>query len=224
VPNYGAVVERICKDGHITAAQRDEIIKIVDYRNDIAHELQKMTFDVSRSTFVRSMRDIEKPKYDHGMLERAKFYRRFLPDKALRRGFVSELSLRSAWFRSAEQTYEHELKGLAKKIVAQDDARKAKYGKLQKELKLDDDLPEELWPYHPANERGNGTLNARGVEICYRLFDAGKSPLAVAFLMHISEKAINGHHKVWLKLGGKNRSPVELPGLYEERRKRQRRR
>jgi hypothetical protein len=92
LPNYRAVVEKICKEGHITAAQRDEIIKIVDYRNDIAHELQRMTFDVSRSTFVRSMREIEKPKYDYDMLDRAKFYRRFLPNKALRRGFVSELS------------------------------------------------------------------------------------------------------------------------------------
>jgi hypothetical protein len=224
VPNYRAIVERICKEGYITAVQRDEIIKIVDYRNDIAHELQKMTFDVSRSTFARSMREIEKPKYDYGILERAKFYMRFLPDKALRHGFVSELSLRSAWFSSAEQTYERELKGLAKKIIAQDNARKAKYGKLQNELKIDKDLPEELWPYHPANERGNGTLNARGVKICYRLFDQGKSPLAVAFLMHISKKAINGHHKAWLKLGGKDRPPVELPGLYDERRKRKRRR
>ena len=223
VPNYRAVVEKICKEGHITAVQRDEIITVVDYRNDIAHELHKMTFDVSRSTFVRSIRDFEKPRYDYDMLHRAKFYRRFLPDKALRH-FVSELSFGSLWFKSAEQTYERELQVLAKKIVSQENARKAKLGKLQKELKLDDDLPEELWPYHPANERGNGTLNARGVEICYRLFDQGKSPLAVAFLMHISKKAINNHHKAWLKLGCKDRPPVELPGLYDERRKHQRRR
>jgi hypothetical protein len=223
VPHYRAVVEKICEEGNITAAQRDEIIKIVDYRNDIAHELQEMTFDVSRSTFVRSMREIAKPKYDYDMLERAKFYRKFLPDKAFRR-FVSELSFNSLWFMSAEQTYERELKVLAKKIIAQDAARRVKFGKLQKEMKLDDDLPEEMWPYHPANERGNGTLNARGVEICYRLFDAGKSPLAVAFLMHISKRAINTHHKAWVKNGGKNRAPVELPGLYDERRKRQRRR
>jgi hypothetical protein len=75
---------------------------------------------------------------------------------------------------------------LRKKIIVQQDARKEKLGKLQAELKLPDDLPEELWPYHPANERENGTLNPRGIEIAYRLFDQGKSTLAVRYLMHIS--------------------------------------
>jgi hypothetical protein len=212
------VVEKICKEGHITATQRDEIIQIVDYRNDIAHQIQKMTFDVSQSTFARSMRSIEKPRYDYDMLERAKFYRRFLPDKALRR-FVSEASFNSLWFKSAEQTYERELKSLAKKIIAQQNARKEKHGKLQAELKLPDDLPEELYPYHPANERQNGTLNPRGIEIAYRLFDQGKSTLAVGYLMHISKKALEAHYKTWLKLGGKDRPAVELPDLYERLRK-----
>lgn len=221
--HYRAVVERLAKEGYITDVQRDEIIKVVDYRNDIAHELEKMTFDVSRSTFVRSMKEVVKPKYDYGMLERAKFYRRFLPDKALRRNFVSELSFNASWFRSAEQTYERELKVLRKKIIAQQDARKEKLGKLQAELKLPDDLPEELWPYHPANERENGTLNPRGIEIAYRLFDQDKSTLAVGYLMHISKKALDAHYKTWLKLGGKERPPVELSDLYERLKKKRRR-
>lgn len=70
---------RICEEGYITEAQRDEIIKIVNYRNDIAHELQKMTFDIGRSTIVRTMRECEKPKCDYNILRRAKFYRTFLP-------------------------------------------------------------------------------------------------------------------------------------------------
>jgi hypothetical protein len=221
-PHYRAVVERLRKEGYITDDQRDEIVKIVDYRNNIAHELHQMTFDVSRSTFVRGMREIVKPKYDYGMLERAKFYRRFLPDKAMRRGFISELSLNASWLRSAEQTYERELKVLAKKIIGQQDARRAKMGKLQKELELPEDLPEELWPYHPANERANGTLTARGIEIAYRLFDQGKSVLAVGYLTHISKKALSAHYKTWLKLGGKDRPPVELPKMFAERKKRRR--
>jgi hypothetical protein len=56
------------------------------------------------------MRKTRKPKYDYDMLARAKFYRRFLPDKAMRRGFVSEMSFNSIWFKSGEQTYERELK------------------------------------------------------------------------------------------------------------------
>ncbi len=222
-PHYRAIVERLAKDGYLTDDQQDEIIKIVEYRNNIAHELQNMTFDVSRSTYMRGMREVAKPKYDYGMLERAKFYRRFLPDTAMRRNFVSELSMNASWFRSAEQTYERELKLLEKKIIAQQNVRKGKLGKLQAELKLPDDLPEELWPYHPANERTNGTLNPRGVEIAYRLFDQGKSTLAVGYLMHISKKALDAHYKTWLRLGGKDRPPVELPDLYERFKKKPKR-
>jgi hypothetical protein len=223
VPNYRAVTERICKEGYITEAQRDEIIKIVNYRNNIAHELQKMTFDIGRSAFIRSIREYEKPKYDHNILSRAKFYRTFLPDTVLR-DFVLEMSFDSLMFEAAEQTYERELRVLGQKIIAQGAVRKAKLGKLHKEMLLPDDWPEELWPYHPANQRRNGTLNARGIEVCYRLFDSGKSALAVAFLMHVSKRAIKSHHEVWIKSGGKNRAPVKVPGLCADRKKRQRRR
>ncbi|MGJ5205877.1 hypothetical protein [Bradyrhizobium sp. HKCCYLR20261] len=219
-PHYRAVVERLAKEGYITDHQRDEIISIVNYRNNIAHELEKMTFDVSRSAFIRGIKEISPPKYDYEMLERVKFYRRFLPDTAMRRDFVLELSMSELWFRSAEQTYERELKVLKKKIYSQQEGRKLKLGKLVEELKLPDDLPEELWPYHPANERANGTLNARGIEIAYRLFDQGKSTLAVGYMMHISKKALDAHYKKWLKLGGKNRPPVELPDLYARLKKR----
>jgi hypothetical protein len=49
VPNYRAVTDRICKEGLITTAPRDEIVQIVNYRNNIAHELQKMTFDIKHT-------------------------------------------------------------------------------------------------------------------------------------------------------------------------------
>jgi hypothetical protein len=45
-----------------------------------------------------------------------------------------------------------------------------------------------LHPRHPTNqyfggrdgERDSGRLTKRGVEICYRLYDIGKSPVAVS--------------------------------------------
>ena len=48
-------------------------------------------------------------------------------------------------------------------------------------------------------------LTPRGVEICYRLFDAGKSRYAVATTMNISFGAANHRYEVWKKLGGVNR-------------------
>jgi hypothetical protein len=54
----------------------------------------------------------------------------------------------------------------------------------------------------------NGDLYKRGIEVCLRLFDLGKSPLAVATLMSISLKAAGERHKQWLIAGGKERSPT----------------
>jgi len=49
------------------------------------------------------------------------------------------------------------------------------------------------------------TLTQRGEEICYRLFDKGKSPMAVAHLMGISLKAARKRHGMWQATGGVNR-------------------
>ena len=48
-------------------------------------------------------------------------------------------------------------------------------------------------------------LTPRGIEICYRLFDAGKSRYAVATLMGISFGAATHRLDAWKKLGGVNR-------------------
>lgn len=69
-------------------------------------------------------------------------------------------------------------------------------------------------PKDPANKHEVGglmKLTPRGVEICYRLFDAGKSRYAVKTLMDISFGAATHRHEAWQKLGGVNRikQPIE---------------
>ena len=48
-------------------------------------------------------------------------------------------------------------------------------------------------------------LTPRGIEICYRLFDAGKSRYAVCQLLEISFGAATHRLESWKKLGGPNR-------------------
>jgi hypothetical protein len=63
-------------------------------------------------------------------------------------------------------------------------------------------------PKDPANKHEVGglmKLTPRGTEICYRLFDAGKSRYAVATLMGISFGAATHRLDAWKKLGGVNR-------------------
>lgn len=64
----------------------------------------------------------------------------------------------------------------------------------------EDDL--DVW--NPSNKDGVN-LTERGVEVCYRLFDAGKSRYAVGQAMRISYGAATHRYHAWEKLGGKNR-------------------
>jgi hypothetical protein len=68
-------------------------------------------------------------------------------------------------------------------------------------------------PMDPANKYEVGgleKLTKRGVEICYRLFDAGKTRYAVASLMKISFGAATHRYKAWEKAGGLNRAKQPL--------------
>jgi hypothetical protein len=66
----------------------------------------------------------------------------------------------------------------------------------------------EFDPKDPANKYEVGglkKLTPRGTEICYRLFDAGKTRYAVATLMDISFGAATHRLDAWKKVGGVNR-------------------
>ncbi|WP_339469392.1 DUF6998 domain-containing protein [Pseudomonas sp. EL_65y_Pfl1_R83] len=65
--------------------------------------------------------------------------------------------------------------------------------------------------YHePANKLENGKLTDRGVEVCYRLFDAGKSRNAVGAEMAISFGAATHRFEAWKKVGGVDRKKQPL--------------
>src|SRR5437763_3785632 len=50
----------------------------------------------------------------------------------------------------------------------------------------------------------------RGVEICYRLFDLGKSPTAVAYLMGMTLRSAERRQRSWIKAGGLQRVRAEV--------------
>ena len=63
----------------------------------------------------------------------------------------------------------------------------------------------EFEPKDPRNKTADGKLTPRGVEICYRLFDSGKTRYAVATAMGISFGAASYRLGAWQKVGGSNR-------------------
>lgn len=98
----------------------------------------------------------------------------------------------------------------------------AAYAALRAELDLrGTELVGDLSPRFPPNhypDRYYGDdliasckrLTKRGAEICYRLYDLGKSPLAVAYLMGMSLAAANRRKQSWLKAGGITRVRADI--------------
>jgi hypothetical protein len=71
-------------------------------------------------------------------------------------------------------------------------------------------------PKDPANKFEVGgvmKLTPQGEEVCYRLFDAGKTRYGVCNLMEISFGAANHRLDAWRKLGGVNRIKQPLKTL-----------
>jgi hypothetical protein len=77
---------------------------------------------------------------------------------------------------------------------------------------LNPDTPaaeDDLDTASPLN-KSDQFLTPRGVEVCYRLFDAGKTRYAVAEAMKISYGAATHRYHAWEKLGGKARERQPL--------------
>lgn len=191
----------------ISQSDSDEIQRLLEYRNDIAHRIHQLTYDLSREPFAQDFRELYNVKYDYEALKKLKQHR-----EKISSGFQSKSRIFIArpepWlFEATEKTYQQEMARLSKKITRQIVIRKGETQKLNAELStVDRRLLNEIDPAHPLNIAGNGTLTKRGVESCYRLFDQNVSALAVAHLMRISYRAVMNHHRAW-------QQPEELGGI-----------
>jgi hypothetical protein len=113
---------------------------------------------------------------------------------------------------------------LLEHLITKQIARERKrYSAINAELDLrGTELIDDLSPRFPANHRpgrqgygddyipATGHLTKRGVEICYRLFDLGKSPMAVAYLMGMTLRSAERRHRSWIKAGGSQRVRAEV--------------
>ncbi len=60
-------------------------------------------------------------------------------------------------------------------------------------------------PKNPRNKTPDGKLTPRGVEVCYRYFDANQTRYAVSGALGISFQAANHRWNAWKKVGGLQR-------------------
>lgn len=204
------------KLGFLSESESISIQELLDYRNDIAHEVHLVLADVSRIAAVGDMLSSREPSYKSEALGRLRHYHRLLWSRSSRLPSCL-LSFNGLMFEHAQRVYEAELCRLDRLIRKQIEQERRRTEALKTELDLQGtELVGDLHPRFIKNFRWptswgddyappSGHLTSRGVEICYRLYDLGKSPLAVAYLMGITLRSAQRRYKSWEKAGGKMR-------------------
>lgn len=206
-----------------TSAEADELIELLDYRNDLAHRIHLMMADVSRDRFSAEHLEFYPNQYQGDALKKLRTYRHSLWTR-MQGKVITYVSFDGLLFDAAEKTFEKDLSRLEKLISKQIKKERERLRAIQAHLSLvGSGLDGDLAPHFPPNRHLNGGggpdsghLTKRGVEICYRLFDLGKPPIAVAYLMGMGLQAARRRHAAWLKLGGQGREPQEIkryPGV-----------
>jgi hypothetical protein len=201
-------------DRAISAADKMEIAKLIDYRNVIGHQMHNLLLDVSPERIARDMITYlpdRLPKYDCAAATRLRYFLDLLNNLYRTHHYVVEVNLDRVLFGAAEKTFLAKLKRLDRKILRLAKVRQAKIKMLNAELSLEDtELDGECDPRHPLSHYDDGRLTKRGVEICYRLFDRDKSAMAVAHLTGLSLIAARKRRRMWEDIGGKDRTKVDM--------------
>lgn len=207
--------------GMFTRAEADELQALMNYRNDIAHRIHEVMSDVTRTTWNTDYLSFKAPAYKGEALDRMRAFAKGLWERS-RGKFITQLSVKGVTFEMAEQVFEDELKRLDAKIRKLLTAENKRVAALRVELDLSGtELVGDLAPGFYYNQRPSrtfrddyipptGHLTKRGAEICYRLFDLNKSPMAVAYLMGITLRSAERRRRGWLKAGGHRRVRAEV--------------
>lgn len=214
-------LDALVADGAITAADKKEIVGLIDYRNVISHQLQNLLLDVSPERVARELiaySGSKLPSYDDRAVERLQHFHGIMNTLYRTHHYVTTVSFDGLMFTAAERVYLEDIRKLRRRIVKLAKLRRKQISELNKELSLEGSgLDGELNPRHPLNRYEGGRLTKRGVEICYRLFDLGKSNMAVAHLTGLSVISARQRRRMWFAEGGRKRVNVDILTLPSRR-------
>lgn len=184
-------------EGVLSEEEKDDIEKIIDYRNDIAHSIHELVFDLNLDSYSKGFVEFKGAKYDYGVLDRLKLYRDKI-GRGLQGKYIIEISMNSLLFDPAGRVYEQELKLLDKKIRTLLKQRKDENHKVESEIKeLDKNILDYICPYYPVNFNSSGQLTTSGIKCIENLFQLGLSKLAVSYIMRLSLKSVTRRKKIW---------------------------
>jgi uncharacterized protein YutE (UPF0331/DUF86 family) len=202
-------------DGAISIDESDEIRRLIDYRNVIGHDIHELVADLSTEKSVRTAL-VYAPEsvasYDYEVVDRLRHYLRLLSERQIKHHYSVSVSMDRLMFISAERVLLADIKKLKMKIKRQAEIRNQKTQELNKQFQYKND-DNGKYCRHPLNQYDNKRLTKHGEEVCYRLFDEGKSPMAVAHLMDISLKSASKRLRMWEHAGGSNRPVADISSL-----------
>jgi len=204
-------------DGAMTVSEKTEIVKLIDYRNIIAHQMHNLLLDLSPDRLARERIEYATkplPKYNYNAVVRLRHFLDLLEGLYETHHYATTLRFDRMLFRSAERALLEEMKRLDRKISRLANVRRKKIESLNAELSLvGTEFTRDLHPQHPLNQYDDKRLTKRGVEICYRLFDLGMSTMAVAHLTGLSLVSARRRRQTWKNVGGKHRKKINIADI-----------
>jgi len=221
--------DTLVRDGVLTGDERRAMVDLIGKRNSIAHHLDQVTADLNTDSSVREYVAFmpNRQEHDYEALDRLKAMRSLLEERTIAKHYVGVISMRGMFFEATERALRDDIKRLDRRIRELVRKRRAAIEALNKELSIEgSELVGDFDPRWPENRYHRGRLTPRGVEICYRLFDMGKSAMAVAHIMQLSLSSTRARERQWHALGGRTRPvpkledvpKVRIPARYEDMR------
>lgn len=189
---FGLLVE----DGILSEEESREVRDLIDYRNHIAHEAERLTVDLNRSWTRDGLGAWS--EYRSDALSRIDVLRRKIED-GMSSEYVLYLDFRPLAFEPVERVYREELARLRKKIKRQIRSLRRDIEQVNSNIAfVRRSLLDNLQPSHPRHRNSNGTLSPDGIQCCYALFEAGAIPESVAHLMRLSLRSAKARHARWI--------------------------
>jgi hypothetical protein len=212
-------LDALVADRAITAPDKTEIVGLIDYRNAIGHQIHNLLADLGAEKVVREFAEYAAanpkiPKYRYDALPRLRHFRAKIDGLYRTHHYVRTIGHDRLLFGLAEKVFVEDIKRIERRTRRLIADRSAEIKAINAELNLTGTGLTGQWhPAGPYSKYDDGRLTPIGAEICYRLFDLGKSSLAVAHLARLSLASARHRHDLWRALGGKKRSTVDFAKL-----------
>ena len=113
-------LKALVADGAISIEQKKEIVKLIEYRNIIGHQMYNLLVDVSNERITLEILTFPPdrvPKYQYGAVERLGYFRELLDGLYGTHHYASELRMNRLIFKAAENTFLDEIRRLKRKCL-----------------------------------------------------------------------------------------------------------